>query len=99
MVFYISDNNTFKRLDLNSQLPESVYRWYTSLLDNGVISSVLASVPVKVKEVIDYPLNDESTNQQQQQGSSLRKEEGKFVDLPGAEQGKVIVRFPPEASG
>ena len=28
-----------------------------------------------------------------------RKEEGKFVDLPGAEMGKVVVRFPPEASG
>lgn len=27
------------------------------------------------------------------------KDEGKFVDLPGAEQGKVVVRFPPEASG
>ena len=27
------------------------------------------------------------------------KEEGKFVDLPGAEMGKVVVRFPPEASG
>ncbi len=25
--------------------------------------------------------------------------EGKFVDLPGAEKGKVVVRFPPEASG
>lgn len=28
-----------------------------------------------------------------------RKQEGKFVDLPGAEMGKVVVRFPPEASG
>ena len=27
------------------------------------------------------------------------KDEGKFVDLPGAEMGKVVVRFPPEASG
>lgn len=27
------------------------------------------------------------------------KDEGKFIDLPGAEMGKVIVRFPPEASG
>ena len=24
---------------------------------------------------------------------------GKFVELPGAEEGKVVVRFPPEASG
>ena len=24
---------------------------------------------------------------------------GKFVELPGAEVGKVVVRFPPEASG
>lgn len=28
-----------------------------------------------------------------------RKQEGKFIDLPGAEMGKVVVRFPPEASG
>jgi len=28
-----------------------------------------------------------------------RKEEGKFIELPGAEMGKVVVRFPPEASG
>ena len=27
------------------------------------------------------------------------KEEGKFIELPGAEMGKVVVRFPPEASG
>ena len=26
-------------------------------------------------------------------------QEGKFVELPGAEMGKVVVRFPPEASG
>lgn len=32
-------------------------------------------------------------------GVGARKEEGKFVDLPGAEIGKVVVRFPPEASG
>ncbi|CAL9701168.1 unnamed protein product [Knipowitschia caucasica] len=35
--------------------------------------------------------------------SSVEKEKkqdvGKFVELPGAEMGKVVVRFPPEASG
>ena len=28
-----------------------------------------------------------------------RKQEGTFIDLPGAEMGKVVTRFPPEASG
>jgi hypothetical protein len=28
-----------------------------------------------------------------------QKDEGKFVELEGAEMGKVVVRFPPEASG
>lgn len=30
---------------------------------------------------------------------SANKDEGKFVELPNAEIGKVVVRFPPEASG
>uniref|UniRef100_A0A8D3AHL6 Bifunctional glutamate/proline--tRNA ligase n=1 Tax=Scophthalmus maximus TaxID=52904 RepID=A0A8D3AHL6_SCOMX len=33
-------------------------------------------------------------------GNNEKKQDvGKFVDLPGAEMGKVVVRFPPEASG
>uniref|UniRef100_A0A6Q2X3Q9 Uncharacterized protein n=1 Tax=Esox lucius TaxID=8010 RepID=A0A6Q2X3Q9_ESOLU len=31
--------------------------------------------------------------------SSKKQDVGKFVELPGAEMGKVVVRFPPEASG
>ncbi|AWP01976.1 Bifunctional glutamate/proline--tRNA ligase [Scophthalmus maximus] len=31
--------------------------------------------------------------------SEKKQDVGKFVDLPGAEMGKVVVRFPPEASG
>jgi hypothetical protein len=32
-------------------------------------------------------------------GGGKKKDEGKFAELPGAEMGKVVVRFPPEASG
>lgn len=32
-------------------------------------------------------------------GAKQTEDKGKFVDLPGAEMGKVVVRFPPEASG
>uniref|UniRef100_A0A4W6G2N3 Bifunctional glutamate/proline--tRNA ligase n=1 Tax=Lates calcarifer TaxID=8187 RepID=A0A4W6G2N3_LATCA len=31
--------------------------------------------------------------------SNKKQDVGKFVELPGAEMGKVVVRFPPEASG
>uniref|UniRef100_A0AAR2LYH4 Bifunctional glutamate/proline--tRNA ligase n=1 Tax=Pygocentrus nattereri TaxID=42514 RepID=A0AAR2LYH4_PYGNA len=31
--------------------------------------------------------------------SQTKQDVGKFVELPGAEMGKVVVRFPPEASG
>ncbi|XP_066583726.1 bifunctional glutamate/proline--tRNA ligase isoform X2 [Prorops nasuta] len=46
-------------------------------------------------------LNSSLTNKKDnhQLSSSLKKQEGKFFELPGAEIGKVIVRFPPEASG
>ncbi|PAV81276.1 hypothetical protein WR25_02110 [Diploscapter pachys] len=40
------------------------------------------------------------TNSNEKGGAKKQtKDEGKFVELPGAEKGKVIVRFPPEASG
>uniref|UniRef100_A0A3B5MSJ5 Bifunctional glutamate/proline--tRNA ligase n=1 Tax=Xiphophorus couchianus TaxID=32473 RepID=A0A3B5MSJ5_9TELE len=40
------------------------------------------------------------TNKTNHDDSGEKKPDvGKFVDLPGAEMGKVVVRFPPEASG
>ncbi|KAK6731733.1 hypothetical protein RB195_007914 [Necator americanus] len=39
------------------------------------------------------------TQTSKQQPKEKQKDEGKFVELPGAEMGKVVVRFPPEASG
>lgn len=33
------------------------------------------------------------------EANSGRQQEGKFIELPHAEMGQVVVRFPPEASG
>ncbi|MEQ2247705.1 Bifunctional glutamate/proline--tRNA ligase [Ilyodon furcidens] len=46
--------------------------------------------------------NNYSTKKSAKNNSSSgdkKQDVGKFVDLPGAEMGKVVVRFPPEASG
>ena len=32
-------------------------------------------------------------------GGAKTKDEGKYFELPGAVEGQVVVRFPPEASG
>lgn len=76
-------------LVLSGKLPNNVNRWYNFIKSLDHVAEVLASIPEDAKPKV-------GTNEQV---SSGRKEEGKFVELPGAEIGKVIVRFPPEASG
>ena len=48
--------------------------------------------------------NEQSVNQRQQKQSNVKssadsKDEGKYIELPNAVKGEVVVRFPPEASG
>lgn len=77
-------------------IPNHVQRWYTTILQQSCVSSVLSLEAVQSKE------KSKATKEQCPQasaGPTERKQEGKFVNLPGAEMGKVIVRFPPEASG
>jgi len=66
----------------------NVKNWMRVLQEDPKVKKVLESLPeeVRAKTLIAAP----------RAGS---KEEGKFVQLPGAEMGKVVVRFPPEASG
>lgn len=42
---------------------------------------------------------NEKTQKPQKSTEIQSKEQGKFIELPNAEMGKVVVRFPPEASG
>lgn len=66
-------------------------RWFEFIKSLATVQAVISSLPEKVKSA--------PKTQSQPTEDSGRKEEGKFIDLPGAEMGKVVVRFPPEASG
>ncbi|KAF7212688.1 transcript variant X1 [Nothobranchius furzeri] len=64
-----------------------VSRWFSFLTSQVPFSSVGNKYASK-----KAPVNKSSSNEKKQ-------DVGKFVELPGAEMGKVVVRFPPEASG
>lgn len=81
---------------LDGGIPNHVQRWYTTILQQSCVSSVLSL------EAVQTNSKSKATKEQSPPaaaGQTERKQEGKFVNLPGAEMGKVIVRFPPEASG
>ncbi|XP_014254259.1 bifunctional glutamate/proline--tRNA ligase [Cimex lectularius] len=65
--------------------PPNLIRWFNLISNTEFVKKTIANLPDSIQLI--------------QKEISGRKEEGKFVDLPNAEMGKVIVRFPPEASG
>ncbi|KAI0212898.1 Bifunctional glutamate/proline--tRNA ligase [Lamellibrachia satsuma] len=76
----------FQKLLVAGEAPRNVARYYTFLSELEKFKTVSKRLP----EVKVAPGKE---------GKKERKEEGKFIELPGAEMGKVVVRFPPEASG
>ncbi|XP_071449548.1 bifunctional glutamate/proline--tRNA ligase [Hetaerina americana] len=83
-------SKSWRALVQKGSAPSNVFRWFNYL---GSLESVQAVVN-------DLPASAKMTQENQSsRGSQVSKEEGKFVDLPGAEIGQVVVRFPPEASG
>ncbi|XP_058799801.1 bifunctional glutamate/proline--tRNA ligase isoform X2 [Phymastichus coffea] len=66
----------------------NLFRWYKQMLGLPEVEKVLSVI--SKNEINKF-------NKSKEIGK--RKQEGKFIELPGAEMGKVIVRFPPEASG
>jgi hypothetical protein len=87
----------------------NVLRWFEFVSSQAEVSKVLKTLPEesKAKPVSCPPParagkvgnNGKSGNNGNSGQLKQTKDEGKFVDLPGAEMGKVVVRFPPEASG
>lgn len=80
----------------NIELPAHVKRWYELIGGQECVKLSLASLPAEAKQAIKTAVAKSPVNGSV---STERKQEGKFVELPGAEMGKVVVRFPPEASG
>ncbi|KAL5008457.1 hypothetical protein ScPMuIL_014038 [Solemya velum] len=70
--------------------PCNVSRYYGFLSAQEIFKTVATKIPKVAVNVTDSVKTQKST---------IKKEEGKFVDLPGAKMGEVVVRFPPEASG
>ncbi|KAL2712821.1 bifunctional glutamate/proline--tRNA ligase [Vespula squamosa] len=82
-------------LEKYEKLYPCVTRWYKQMLSLPAVIQALSSIKdnkITIENIIQV---DEAMNKK----IGARKQEGKFIDLPGAEMGKVVVRFPPEASG
>ncbi|XP_070578959.1 bifunctional glutamate/proline--tRNA ligase-like [Ptychodera flava] len=87
----IRNNGVWLAAVENKQAPHHVARWYKFLSSQEKFQSVEKSAPKLATAVVATATDGAS--------SSKKEDAGKFFELPGAEKGKVVVRFPPEASG
>ncbi|KAF5270207.1 hypothetical protein FQA39_LY08421 [Lamprigera yunnana] len=78
-------NKQWQGLISKKEAPPNLLRWYNFLKAQNFIKQALDMLPQEAKNAL--------------RPTSKAQEGGKFVELPGAEMGKVVVRFPPEASG
>ncbi|KAM7060635.1 bifunctional glutamate/proline--tRNA ligase isoform 2-T2 [Acridotheres tristis] len=83
----LKDNSTWQEQLEQNKAPVHAKRWYSFLEAQRAFQSVGA------KWAAGTPKAKMATEKEK------KADVGKFVELPGAEMGKVIVRFPPEASG
>uniref|UniRef100_A0A8B9G268 proline--tRNA ligase n=1 Tax=Amazona collaria TaxID=241587 RepID=A0A8B9G268_9PSIT len=81
----LKGNNIWQEQLQQNKAPVHAKRWYSFLEAQHVFQAVGAKWASDTPKVKMAP--------------EKKADVGKFVELPGAEMGKVIVRFPPEASG
>ncbi|XP_059171364.1 bifunctional glutamate/proline--tRNA ligase-like [Physella acuta] len=85
----LHSSSLFQTSLASDSAPVNVTRYYTFLTAQKYFNELASTFAgAEVKET------KKRTNE-----SNIKKDEGKFIELPGAEVGKVVVRFPPEASG
>ena len=91
------DNKTKIKIMLPPSCPPSNSHFsHNTIFDRDVIFDMCFFFHFKVKT---EHKPEERKKTKGDNAPKQTKDEGKFVDLPGAEMGKVVVRFPPEASG
>lgn len=90
-------NKHWQGLLARNEVPVNVLRWYNFIASQSAVGVVLESLPDDAVVALKPKLGRQSAGPEGTNGP--RPQEGKFVDLPHAEKGKVVVRFPPEASG
>ncbi|XP_045527430.1 bifunctional glutamate/proline--tRNA ligase isoform X2 [Pieris brassicae] len=94
-VLYASNN--FKEISKKNPL-NNILRWMKLIQAQKPVEKALKEIPSDILEKISKASFRRSPPSSKET-SSGRQQEGKFVELPHAEMGKVVVRFPPEASG
>ncbi|XP_061415264.1 bifunctional glutamate/proline--tRNA ligase isoform X2 [Lethenteron reissneri] len=92
----LKGNNMWQVMLDQKKASTHVARWFAFLSANATFQAV--SKAWNLKGCV--PTAAAATSASAAPGGKEKKEDvGKFVELPGAEMGKVVVRFPPEASG
>lgn len=97
-------NPFLKDLEEDKAIPPNIARYFSLIeslpfvqnalktLPSGATYQLTVSRPGRRRSVSPVVPAKKVTEQNVNQ-------EGKFIDLPGATMGEVVVRFPPEASG
>ncbi|XP_077280024.1 glutamyl-prolyl-tRNA synthetase [Temnothorax americanus] len=91
-VFSVLHNEEYIKLHESDKYC-NVTRWYKHMQSLPVVSNSISMIAK------NCPPSSKPKEKSAPKQTKTRKQEGKFIDLPGAEMGKVVVRFPPEASG
>ncbi|KAK8404604.1 hypothetical protein O3P69_007683 [Scylla paramamosain] len=89
-------NGSWQALVKSGGAPTHTLRWYNYIQTQ--VNDILAVLPSDVQKALT---SSQAVSSPEKVGGTAKKPEegGKFVELPGAKMGEVVVRFPPEASG
>lgn len=98
LIHLFSVNKQWQALVSKKAAPNNILRWYKLIESQDFVKKEISQLSPAILETLKKSSEDVN-NETEQLTAGGRVREGKFVELPGAEMGKVVVRFPPEASG